>query len=178
MTTNNINETPNLAQLLERLRLEDYKYGQMSKRFSSAYWVIIPLYLASIIAHVIDGDISGIYSGVCFLSGMLIFALSFRKYYKEFSYVDYSLATLSMLKKAAKRYSPFQKLTWWVLLGALFIDAGLVLNSTIIFKDILQTQLLFLGALTVSIGIGLLIWKNRYKPLRDDVLKLIKEIEA
>lgn len=177
MKSNHIKETPDLAQLINKLRLEDFKYAGLSKRLSIAYWVITPLYFASLVAHIIDGDTQGIVSSVCYLSGMLIFALSFRKFHKEFNYVDYSLPTLIMLKKAAQRYKPFQRMTWWALVAVLFVDAGLSYSSSTIRSNILITQIYFLAVFVISFGIGLLIWKNRYKPLRDAAIKLIKEIE-
>ena len=81
-----------------------------------------------------------------------------------------------MLKKAADRYKPFKLKTLWAFVAVLVMDVGLVLD---IFNDIplLISQSVFFGVMIIAVGIGLLVWRIKYKPLRDNVLLLIKEIE-
>ena len=167
-----------IRELTEKLRMEDYRYAGLSKRLSVFYWIVAPLYMATMVAHVVGGSgVKDIVGSVCLLLGMLVFALLFRYYAKEYGSVDYSLPTLAMLKKAAYRYKPFQKVTWWVILALLLIDAGLSLNTSI-GGGLVYKQIVFLGLMTLSVAGGLIWWRIRYKPLRDSALGLIKEIEG
>lgn len=82
-----------------------------------------------------------------------------------------------MLKNAAYRYKPFQLKSIWVLIAILLIDTGLIIQSKIddSFGD---EQIFFFGAIFIGLAIGLIIWYFKYKPLRDNALRLIDEIEG
>ena len=166
-----------LPELIGKLKDKDKSYSNLSKRMQIMYWILIPIYFILIIVHIIDGSgIKDIIGSFFFLLAMLNFAILFKYYHKEYNTVDYSLPTLIMLKKAVARYQPFQLKTIWALLGIVFIDIGLVLNSSLDFQ-VLWIQLIFLGTVLFSMGIGLIIWWINYKPLRDAALQLIKELE-
>lgn len=177
MTQNKIdNKYINLGQLTSNLKKEDKKYATLSRRFQIVYWVLIPIYLVSMVGHLIEkSPVKDVLSSLCFLFAMLTFALFFRHYYKEYNNVDYSEPTLMMLKKAAYRYKPFQLKTLWVLLAILLIDAGLILNSSLKF-DVLRIQIYFFGSITIAMSIGIILWYVRYKPIRDKALHLIKDL--
>ncbi len=173
-TTNTIE---NLQQLIHRLKNEDSKYARLSKSFQILYFVLTFIYSILIIVEIIEkGPLSDMAGAMCFLVAMLSFAFFFRKFYKEYNNVDYSLPTLLMLKKAAYRYQPFQRRTAWLIIPLLLIDAGLTLNSSLGF-DFFNLQLMWFGTLVFAVFIGLIIWYFRYKPLRDNTKQLIKEIE-
>src|SRR4030042_4858333 len=124
--TNEIKENRNLIEIINRLKNEDDRYAALSKRIQIVYWVVIPIYIILIIYHIVDKNpVVDIIGSTCFLFAMLIFALFFKHYYKEYKYVDYSQPTLVMLKKAASRYKPFTLKTLWILLAVILIDAGL-----------------------------------------------------
>ena len=174
----NISDNINLASLTGKLQTEDKRYSNIAKRMQIIYWILIPVYLILIIRHIIDGSSTmEILGGACFLLAMLSFAIVFNKFRKEYSKVDYSLPTLLMLKQAAKRYKPFQLKTYWAFLAVAFVDAGLVFNRTEKESKWL-IQIVFIGAIVIAILVGLLIWRKRYKPLRDDALKLINQITS
>ncbi|WP_321376101.1 hypothetical protein [uncultured Draconibacterium sp.] len=167
----------NLQQLTQQLKNEDSRYAQLSKSFQIVYFVLTFIFSLLIIIHIIQKEpLSELLGPICFLVAMLSFAFFFRKYYQEYKNVDYARPTLIMLKNAAYRYQPFQRRTAWLLIPILLIDAGLAMNSSLVF-DILLLQMVWFGALVVAVCIGLVIWHFRYKPLRDNALQLIKEIE-
>ena len=116
-------------------------------------------------------------SGLCYVASFFIFAIFFGKFHKEYKYVDYSLPTLKMLKNAAYRYKPFQLKKIWILFAVLFMDGGLSMNTSLDFS-VLNIQIYFLGSMLVAALIGLLLWYFKYKPLRDNALRLIAEIEG
>jgi hypothetical protein len=167
-----------MDHLIQKLKKEDAGYSRLSKSIQIVYWILVPFYLFMVIRMAMAGSpLPEILSSVFFLFAMLIFALFFRHYYKEYKYVDYSQPTLIMLKKAAYRYKPFQLKTLWVLLAVLLVNAGLSLGTKHFF-DLLGVQFVFWGVMIISGLIGLWIWKIRYKPIRDAALKMIREIEC
>ncbi|WP_297090845.1 hypothetical protein [uncultured Draconibacterium sp.] len=168
----------NLNKLIQRLKNADSKYANIVKGVQAIYWVLVPLYLILIVIHLFNNDpFTEVIGSACFLSGMLIFAFLMRYYYKTYSKVDYSLPTLQMLKKAAYRHKLFQWQALWALLAILFIDAGLVLNHTG-DGNIWQTQIWFAPVLGLSFLVGVIWWYIQFKPLRDQALTLIAEIEG
>ena len=168
----------NLEKLTGKLKKEDTNYATIIKVIQVFYWVFIPVFaLLTVLEYSETHSINAIISGSFFLLAFLIIALTFRKYYKEYNYVDYSLPTLELLKKAVYRYQPFQMRGLWVVLGLAFMDVGLTLDWLDNNTTVLQTQLFFMGAILFGAVIGLILWYFKYKPLRDEALKLIREIE-
>lgn len=169
--------TTGMQELTERLKSEDANYARISKSFQIVYWAFIPVYLfISVMEFRETGDSNNLYAGICYALSFLVFALVFRNYYREYKYVNYSLSTLEMLKNAARRYKPFRRKTAWVIAALIFLDAGLCFNSYNHF-NILKFQALFISALIVAFMIGMIIWKIKYKPIRDVALSLVAEIE-
>ena len=162
--------------LINRIKSEDQRYARISKAIQIVYWVLTPIYLVLISIDItIKSPITHIAGSFCFLLGMIVFALIFRLYYFEYKSIDYGQPTLEMLKKAAQRYKPFQERLWFVLVAVLLIDAGLSLKGPL--ADFVQTQIAFLSSMTGALIIGIFVWWIRYKPLRDQTLRMIREIE-
>ncbi|RZT96867.1 hypothetical protein EV201_1518 [Ancylomarina subtilis] len=172
------NKNVNLDQLVGKLQKEDAKYARLSRGLQIVYWIFIPLYTFLAINHYREsGEINDLIGGLCYVISFFIFAIFFGIYHKEYKYADYSLPTLKMLKNAAYRYQPVQVKSIWPFIAVLFMDAGLCLNKSIGFSFI-KVQIYFLGAMFIAVMIGLTIWYFKYKPLRDNALSLIAEIEG
>ncbi|KJF42101.1 hypothetical protein [Draconibacterium sediminis] len=168
----------NLSKLTGKLKKEDRHYATIVKVVQIFYWIFIPLFMVkTAVEYTNSHEISDIISGVALILGFLFIALSFRKLYNEYQYVDYSLPTLEMLKKAVCRYQPFQKRALGILPGLLLMDVGLTFEWMGEGKSVLDSQLFFLGAILFGVIIGLVIWYFKYKPLRDKILHLVREIE-
>lgn len=175
---NNTSKKIDIGSLTGKLQTEDQRYANIAKRMQIVYWVLIPVYMIFIVRLILDGNsTSEIIGGVCFMLAMLTFAFSFKKLQKDYNNVDYSLPTLLMLEQAVKRYKPFQLKTFWAFLAAAFVDAGLVFNRPE-SENKWFIQFVFLGAIVIAIFVGLLIWRKRYKPLRDEALKLIEQLKS
>ena len=163
--------------LINRIRREDERYARITKTFQIVYWAFVVIYLVLIIMHIATkSPVAEIAGSLCFLLGMIVFAILFRIYYFEYKSVDYGQPTLEMLKKAAHRYKPFQGKLWFAFIAVLLVGTGMSLNGP--FADFVQTQILFWSSMTVALIIGLIVWWIRYKPLRDDMLRIIREIEG
>lgn len=175
MKTNNTH-TINLPELTQKLKTSDINYARIVKGIQTLYWILIPLYIILTIIQIVEkAPLTQLAGGSCIVISMLIFAFLMRYYYQEYSNVDYSQPTLIMLKKAAYRYKPFQKQAVWALLALLIMGVGLTLNNLEFntTKIIISYGILMLA----SVIAGLIWWYFRYKPLRDDALQLIREIE-
>ena len=178
METNGKMVNNDLNDLIYKLKNEDERYAGISKRLQIVYWVLVPIYLVFITRDIIvKSSVTDIIGSFCFLFGMIAFALLFRHHYREYKYVDYAQPTLIMLKNAVRRYQPYSKQLWIVLLGLLLLDAGLSLHS-IFDSDLLTIQLIYWGAMIGAVLIGLAIWQVRYRPIRDEALRLIREMEG
>ena len=178
METNGKIMNHDLNDLVHRLKNEDERYAGISKSIQIIYWVLVPIYSVLIIRDiVIKNSFVDIIGSFCFLFGMIIFALLFRIFHLEYKHVNYALPTLLMLKNAVRRYQPFSRQIWIALIGLLLFDAGLSLHS-IFDSDLLTIQFIFWGAMIGAVLIGLAIWQVRYRSIRDEALRLIREIEA
>ena len=168
----------NLEQLTRKLKSEDSHYASIIRFVQIMYWIFIPMFTIKTISEYIDSkSIMVIYSGVCLIFSFVFIAILFRSYYKDFKYVDYSLPTLQMLKKAANRYQLFPLRSVYFLMAFALMDVGLTLDWLDENTTLLHTQIIFVGGIVWGFIIGLIIWYIRYKPLRDNALQLIKEIE-
>jgi hypothetical protein len=172
-------ENINLNQLLVKLRKEDSNYAKISKAFTVVYWILIPLYiLLTILKYSELSSLEVIISGSCWIFAFIIFIFSFKKYYKDFKFVDYSLPILEMLKKAAWRYRPFQLRSVWIIIALIFMSIGLTLDLHNFGISLLIIQALYWGLIIFAFIVGLFRWYFKYKPIRDEALQLIKEIEG
>jgi hypothetical protein len=172
------NDNINLDQLVGKLHKEDSLYGNLFKVLKIVYWIYIPIYiLLAIGIFLITKEINDLFAGLCFIISFIIFALILGNYQKDFKNADYALPTLLMLKNAANRYKPFQLKGLWAVLAILIMDAGFSINS-FAGKYIMIIQIIFLGILIISILIGTIIWFIKHKPLRDNALRLVAEIEG
>ena len=168
----------NLSKLTGKLKKEDRQYATIVKAVQIFYWIYIPVFVVRTIRYYSDShNINNIISGVALILGFLVIALSFRKYYKDYRYVDYSLPTLEMLKKAASRYQPAQKRVMSIIPGLILMDIGLTFEWIGEGRSVLYSQVIFLGAILFGAIIGFVLWYFKYKPLRDKILDLVREIE-
>jgi hypothetical protein len=178
MGSKNNNGNEDIYPFINKLKKEDTNYARIAKGMQIFYLILmIPYMTMGVIYFVKERDALYMLGNIFIVLSFLTFALLFRNFYKEYNFVNYSLPTLEMLKRAAKRYKPFQKNTIWALLALIFMDIGLSLNS---FKDnsFLSLQIIFLGAMLLGVAGGLIWWKIKYKPLRENALNLIRDIEG
>jgi hypothetical protein len=173
-----------MDSLIGRVKAEDAKNLRMTKSFLWTYIILAVIYTGLIIINP-DPDITIIkrISGACYIASMIIFALVFRGGHKEFKSIDYSLPVIDMLRKAAKRYELKSKKLLILSVPILLMDIGLTLSF---YEDLLPMtplnrvliiQVFYIPLMTISGVIGYFVWRNKQKPLRDNALKLIDELE-
>ena len=179
MNTNSQNTSGNnVNHLVDRLKKEDSNYAAISRGIQIMYWIFIPFFIFMTTRHYIEsGDVNQIIGGASMIMAFVIFAMFFGKYYKEYKYVDYSLPTVKMLKKAAWRYKPFQGRTIWIVVALALMDFGLIYKRWD-EEYFMESQFMYFSSLLFGVIIGLILWYFKYKPLRDEALRLISEIEA
>ncbi|WP_066632123.1 hypothetical protein [Labilibacter marinus] len=176
MTTTHIDENT-LKYLCSKLKKEDKVIAGISKAFVIVCSVLLPLYLYIVIDLFSRGkELSIIVANICTLGGLLILFWSYRNNKRKYGGIDYSEPTLMMLKKAAKRYRALSFKSITFIIGLFMLHIGLYIN--VFYNTPLFIQVSFFFTIIIAIVVGIIIWKNRYKPLRDDSLKLIKEIES
>jgi len=179
---NKTNNLIDMDSLINNLKAEDTKNLSMSKMLKSVYIVLIIVYTAMMLIKQ-DFNLLRIISDLSFIVSFIMFAAIFIYYEKEYKQIDYSLPMFQMLKKAADRY----KLSIYRILIAfipvIIMDIGLTLgfydepfggNS---FNRVIIVQAIYLPVMLLSGYIGFKVWKKKQKPLRDEALKLLKELD-
>lgn len=163
--------------MVSRLKSEDLSYGRLSKAIYIIYFTFIPVFLVvAVFEFIATKDMNVIFWASFSSIAFAIFALLFRSYMKEYNYVDYAKPTIEMLQAAADRYKPFPLKAIWALVAVVFIDLGMIFHFAGRF-DIIQTQQIFIPVLLVAIVMGYIFWIFKYKPLRDNALRLINELK-
>ncbi|MFO7865163.1 MAG: hypothetical protein R6U85_14285 [Salinivirgaceae bacterium] len=171
---NNILDTD---QLVKKLKKEDAYYLRLVKMMQYIYWALIPIYMfLAIREYSIDGVMEDAIGSIFYMFSLLIFAIVFRKFYKEYNNVDYSMPVLQMLKKAEKRYRPFTLKTLWLYFGVLLMDFGIYFNTSLDYT-FWEVQLYYGGMILAATAIGYIVYLSKYKTIRDNAKRLIREIE-
>lgn len=163
--------------LVSRLKAKDAMHAFVYRVIQIIFIVFIPLFmLFTLVPYFITGNITPIISMPFYIFAFVIFAYGLTRSYKTFKNVDYSLPTLQMLKQAANRYKPVNTEFLWFILALGVISIGLSIEK---YGKIIAIQTLILPAGLIVLGLitGLITWYFKFKPIRDDVIRLIKEIE-
>lgn len=166
-----------LNHLVDKLKREDNKYGMLSRNMQIFYWVFVVIYLVFMLESYFESRlVEDFISGISYVLSFLVLAILFGKYSKEYRTVNYALPTLVLLKKAAYRYKPFQFRSLLAFLAIGFLNIGLSFNTSLDF-DPVKLQVVFWSSILLAFAGGMILWHVRYKPIRDNALQLIKEIE-
>jgi hypothetical protein len=184
MLNNSNGNGTEMIRLVQRLQKEDTRNLLTFKRFQWIFIVFIIFYgFVFVLNPFSDFELRYRITGICYVLAFVIFGLVFRKYYREYKSIDYSLPVSAMLKKAAERYSFQYKNTWWVIPPLLLIDAGITIAffhriaGFTTWERIGLVQLFYIPIMIMAFLIGVLIWYKRQKPLRDAALQLLDELQ-
>ncbi len=181
---NDKNETNNyidMSTLISKLKAEDSTNLQLSKMFKWVYIALIVIYAIILLVNY-EKDLLNLFSDLSFIISFILFAIIFVYNEKEYKKIDYSLPLVQMLKKGADRYKLTLPRNLVVFLPVLIMDIGLTLNfydepfGGTSFNRVLIVQAIYLPVMFLSGYIGFKVWKKKQKPLRDEALKMLKEL--
>ena len=171
--------------LIPGLQKEDRRNVRVMRGLQWLMWIMIPVYFGLLVANP-DKDVSWSerVGGLFYVLAFLIIGLIMRYYYKEYRDVDYSVPTAEMLRKVIKRYTLWRPQKLYVFIPVLLIDIGGVflslkqLEHGSFLNELLFYQAFYVSGIIVGIGVGVLIWRTKQKPLRDAARELLREIES
>ncbi len=186
MDVNQINKPElDLSGLIGKLKNEDTRNQRMTNTFQWIMFIMAPLYFIIFIVNSFTSQPWHENVGFLFFSvAFLLFAFIFRKYYLEYSQIDYGLPMVEMLEKAVKRYEFWQRKTGLVIGPVILVDFGVSFSTIGHFLEvepltrILIIQAVYLPTMFTAIMVGYFIWRHRQKPIRDKARELLKEIRA
>lgn len=171
-----------MDSLINRVKAEDAKNLRITKSFQWIYIVLIVIYTALLIFDPTITNLDRII-GAFYIASFIAFILIFRKGYKEFKSIDYSLPVIEMLRETANRYRLRIGKLLSLIIPILLMDVGVTLRF---YDDLLPmsplnrvliVQAIYIPVFTISALIGVLVWRKKQKPLRDRAIELIEEIE-
>jgi len=174
----------NLDSLIRNVKAEDAKNLRISKSFLWVYIILAIIYAGLMVLNP-DSDIKLIdrISGAFYLVSMVVFAYMFKAGLKEYQSIDYTLPLIEMLRGVAKRYQLRARKFILLSIPIILMDVGLTLSF---YEDLLPMepinrvliiQVFYIPVMTISGFIGYLVWRKKQKPLRDNALLLIEELE-
>lgn len=174
----------NLDSLIRNVKAEDDKNLRISKSFLWVYIILAIIYAGLMVLNP-DSDIKLIdrISGAFYLASMIVLAYIFKVGLKEYRSIDYTLPLIEMLRGVAKRYQLRARKFIQLSIPILLMDVGLTLSF---YNDLLPMepinrvliiQVIYIPVMTISGFIGYLVWRKKQKPLRDNALILIDELE-
>lgn len=173
-----------LELLVNNVKNEDAKNLHITKYFLWIYIIMVVVYSGLMVFNP-DKDLTtrDRISGSFYVASMIAFALIFRKGYKEFKSIDYTLPVIEMLRSVAKRYHLRSRKFVELSIPILLMDVGLTISfynrmlpiSPI--ERILLIQAIYIPVMTFSGFLGYLKWRRKQKPLHDNALQLIAELE-
>lgn len=175
----------NLDTLIVDMQSKDNRFGKLYKRMQIMFFVFIFLYGGLFLLNP-DSELTLNYrlAGGCYVIAFTLFTLYFRKYYKQFNFVNYADSVKTVLEGAVKRYKLFNKDYIGIGIAILCINAATLLIMAPKFaekwnmlKAVLLIEALILGAVVVGLIIGVLWWRRDSKPIWLSAKKLLKELE-
>ena len=158
------------------------KVEKQDNLFRVVYMAIIILYLIIIVAQLAIVLIS-VYNNIPFIKWMsnlgilipfLIILYYLNKRYIEYKRADYSLPSYSVLKNMEKRYRAFRPADLWVLAGLIILGISMGIDNPMGF---INFQLGYWTMMLVAMLGGHIYWRIKIKPLRDNALQLLKELD-
>lgn len=183
-TINQKTQEMSLEKLVQGLKNEDTSNLKLTTGFAWGMWLLAPIYLLLAIIQMIRETPSLDNLGFIFFSlGFFAFGLLFWSLKKDYQSVDYGISTVEMLRKAASRYKFWQLKTYLTIIPMLLVclATSFSLQDRIPIPHVMtRITLVFVGyflILCIGIFIGYLVWRKKQKPLRENALAMLKEME-
>ncbi len=179
MNNNKTHKDLDLPQFINKLKRFDKKARILYNGTKVFYLIIIAFFLLVILLPVFfedKGFLDRVFvNGLLTIAGLIIIYIYLHYRGKDYKNIDYSQTTYEMLKKTSERYKPFLTKDLWVLPGLTLMSIGISLNSHMGFW---KHELLFWGIVLAAGCLGFIYWYFKWKPLKENADRLIREIES
>ncbi len=190
MKTKNPETNSYIEKLIDDLKKADVENKEMMQN-AERFCLIIAAFMVflQIVLLLLPGQESiarDIYTGVSFLLAFLIYSLYFRMYKRDYEKTDYSLTTLEMLKRAAKKQKVFSPRLLLLIIPSLIIAYNVSHSitqrfNTGIFKSDEHNMLfvfgIFILIITLAALSGYLMQRKKQRYYQNRAKALIEEIE-
>lgn len=177
----NIDEN-NIQRIIGRLEAEDSRNTGRFKVLRVLFAIFAPLYLIiGTMSFIREFDIFHLLGYVSYMVSFCFGFLLMNMHVQMYDKVDYSLPTLQMLYQAKKRYRilPSRKLgVVYVVAMLLFIGLGQMLIAVNSVRQMFIGVIVLVCSVFVGLMIGCAIWYIHYKPIYDNISKLINDLES
>ena len=183
-----MNPTPSIEieNLMSRMQKEDKRKRNYVKTIFIVY-LLFSVFLAVLLLINPDPDLdlADRISGLFYIAAFLFGSWYFRREYKMYKNMDYTLPLMQLLEKTEKRYRFFNRKWLPISIIVVLIEIGeiipyingfMVWNEEVIHRLFIM-QALFLCALTVGASIGYIIWKKRTYAIWKDAKTLLSELK-
>jgi uncharacterized membrane protein YesL len=184
--TNSIDEKENMINMdtfISKLKDEDTLYRRLSGFLRWLYIGLILVYTLKTI-FLSRTNLNVLISDICFIIAAIFFIIILSYYIRVYKKVDYSAPLYQMLKNAAERYRFSVPLIVLICIPLVIMDIGLSFDfmnepfGSSPLMRILIVQAFYVPLMTGSLYLGFWIWKKKQKPLRDNALKMLKDLES
>ncbi len=185
---NDYQKSPNnIDNLVNKMKLQDEKFSNLYKRMSVLYFVFVVIYTGLLVVNPAKEIlISTRISGLCYVISFLIAGYYFRRYYIELNSLIYTKPLLEVLKDAVNRYKLFNSRQIPMIYVVILIDIGVTISF--VFRNEYQSfskiqliiiiQVIYFTTMALSAFIGYLWWRKKSKPIHDESLRMIKDLES
>jgi hypothetical protein len=180
-----INTQVDVHTLVQNLKAKENKLRQFLQGTTGAVLIIGMFYLVFVAINpdnfLSPNDRIG---GLFLASGLILSAIYYIYLQQRIKSFTYDAPTLILLKQIVNRLNYLDKWSWLSLIPFLLIDAGFTIGTlreywgltTLHWILLSQTIWLIIGL--ISMYSGYLIWRKTSKPMRDQALAHIAELEA
>jgi hypothetical protein len=180
-----------LPEIIERLKKGETAIKNAFKAIIMLYWIVIAIYVLRILLSKHNFLSNNNIGAILVLIGSVLIVIFFKKAIKNYPKFDISAPTITLLNDIVKRYKTFKyfnnfplKNIMMFLIGLLLMQIGvtiMIYHSLGFLSPILRiiyVQLAYLFLYLLCAVFGIIVWYKKYKPLINNALNLIKEIEA
>jgi hypothetical protein len=182
----NGNHTIDVDNLINRTQKEDQRNQKLMKGVFILYVICTVLYSILLLFNP-DPDLTlfNRLGGLCYVMAFLIGAIYFRREYKIYKNMDYTLPLLQLLERTEKRYRFFSRKWIPIIIVVVLIDMGISLSLTgrnhlwaqDPIEKLLIIQAVYWLIIFTSGFVGYLIWKKRSYPIWKDSKTLLSELK-
>jgi hypothetical protein len=180
-----INPFNDMDRFVSNLHNEDKMNLKLSWIIQILVWAVVLLYSIKFLFFPKEGIIiTERFGGFLILLSFVSFSLILCNLNKKYKSIDYGVSVVEMLTQATKRYKLIATEELQSIVPLLLMDLGVTMmlynpeSSISNIQYLLMSQSLFILCTGIVLGIAVLIWRKRQKPLRDAALAMLKEIES